>query len=132
VRLRILALSGALALLCGCEVVGPDSRPFAEVRYYHYAASGNPEACVQAGCWQLAIFCPDRGAEYMISDIAHRGRYGIEGDRLTLRLGENSETRSRIVYRLSADGETLTEAGSGRVLARDHEHEAEAGAFICG
>ena len=136
---RIAACLATLLILSGCNPLAPDSEPFADPRYYTHELFGSAEECEAArqqggwmNCSQVAVFCPNGRAEFMVTDIVHHASYGIRGSRLTLRTRENPEISDRIVFRVSADRESLTDVESGTVWERRPEQEAAATEHACG
>jgi hypothetical protein len=126
-------------LLCSCDVLGPDASPFAEPRYYANPVFGSREACEAAqepggfwmNCDQIAVFCPDGTAEFVVTDIVNHARYEIRGDQLTMRFPEPGEVSGRVVFKVSADRERLTELRTGTVWERRPDREDEATRYAC-
>jgi hypothetical protein len=126
------ALSASLFLLAaGCDALVPGGGRFDETRLYTFDFFESYEACEAAqpdpnfwiNCSQMVTFCPGGQAEVMVTDIVHLGTYRLANRTLRITLPENPELNRVMRFRLSGDGEEITEEDSGVVFRRKYGEE---------
>ncbi|HEU4882502.1 MAG TPA: hypothetical protein VFT45_09665 [Longimicrobium sp.] len=111
----------AVLLIGGWIAPAPVMSHFAEPRYYAHDLFATREECAASRlytCEQTIIFCPNRSAQYSVSDIIHYSRYDLRDDLVTVRPRANEEVPGIVRFTLSADGESLKHGETGTVWTR--------------
>lgn len=78
------------------------------------------------------MVCPTGDAQFIVTDIAHRATYAIEGGRLILRVPVNPETSSEHVFEILEDERTLRLLVNNTLWVRREEWENEAERYCNG
>ena len=106
----VFAVLSFAATLAACD---DDTRLFSESRVYHHELFATPQECEaaqQAGfinCAQTAAFCETGEAVVVVTDIINPARYRIDGDELRVSFPTVSEVSDPMLFRVSADEDTL-------------------------
>lgn len=122
-------------LLFAVLACGPDGRPFPETRVYAHSLFDTPEQCEIArqhgfiNCEQWATFCANGRAEIVVTDISNPATYRVDDGIVTVRLTGPGDAPQTMRFRLSADGNTLTDVGGTRTWTRRLESEPQEDTF---
>lgn len=124
-------------LLFAVLACGPDGRPFPETRVYAHALFPTVEACAIAqqqgfiNCEQWATFCANGRAEVVVTDIINPATYRVDNGIVTVRLAGPGDAPETMRFRVSADGNTLTDVGGTRTWNRRPDAEPQAEQSSC-
>lgn len=136
--MKILSLLVLLTSLSACRLFDSDPTLFPDPRTYAHDIFATPEECSEAqktsfiNCSQILVVCPTGDAQFVVTDIAHRGSYAIVGQRLTLRVPVNPEIDMEHVFEISDDAGTLRLLVNNTLWVRREEWDNEAEQYCYG
>lgn len=120
---RAILFASCVLALAGCDLF--DDGAFSEPREYRHHLFESAAECEAAqppdfffNCYQEVVFCPDRSATIMLTDIINAGTYRVRSRRVTLDLRQPAEVSGPLRFTVSPDGQSLTADWSGAVWTR--------------